>query len=162
RLLCRLGVPADQIMAVALSPDGLRVAAGGGSPDGKGVVHFWNAPSGTPAWSREDHAAEGLAVAIPPDGSSLASARADGLIQLRDPQTGSVTRTLSGHVRGATSLAFSADGAALACGGDGTTSQWHVRTGLRIRTFRPASSKAGTFEGDRPITSIALSRDGEA
>jgi WD40 repeat protein len=162
RLLRRLGDPADQIMAVALSPDGRRVAAGGGGPDGKGVVRVWDAAGGSPVWSAGEHAAEVLAVAFAPDGSSLASAGADGVILLRDPQTGSVARTLPGHDRGATSLAFSADGAALACGGgDGTTSLWETRTGRRVRTFRPASSQAGTITGDRPITSIALSRDGE-
>src|SRR4029077_2986457 len=46
-------------------------------------------------------------------------------------------------------------------GGDGTTSLWETRTGLRVRTFRPAYSQAGTFKGDLPITSLALSRDGE-
>jgi WD40 repeat protein len=149
-------------MAVALSPDGRRIAAGGGRPDGKGGVRIWDAASGTPIWSVGDHAAEVLAVAFAPDGSSLASADADGLVKLRDADTGSVARTLSGHARGATSLAFSADGAALACGGgDGTTSVWEVRTGLRARTFRPASSRAGTIRWDRPMTSIALSRDGE-
>src|SRR5207237_162035 len=85
-----------------------------------------------------------------------------GLIALRDVQTGSAARTLPGHVRGGTSLAFSADGAALACGGgDGTTSLWEIRTGQRARTFRPAYSRAGTIQWDRPMTSIALSRDGE-
>jgi WD40 repeat protein len=162
RLLRRLGEPADQIMAVALSPDGRRVAAGGGSPDGKGVVRVWDAAGGAPAWSAEDHAAEVLAVAFAPDGSSLASASADGQVKLRDSNTGSVTQTLSGHVRGATSLAFSADGAALVCGGgDGITSLWEVRTGRRVRAFGPASSQAGTIMADRPMTSIALSRDGE-
>jgi WD40 repeat protein len=161
RLLRRLGDPADQVMAVALSPDGRRVAAGGGSPNGRGVVHVWDAPSGTPIWSAGEHAAEVLAVAFAPDGSSLASADADGLIQLHDPRTGSIVRVLPGHVRGATSLAFSADGAALVCGGgDGTTSLWEVHTGRRVRTFRPASSQAGTIKWDRPVTSIALSRDG--
>ena len=161
RLLRRLGDPADQIMAVAISSDGKRVAAGGGRPDGKGVVHVRRAAGGTPLSSARDHAAEVLAVAFAPDGSSLASAGADGLIQLRDPQTGSVSRTLPGHVGGATSLAFSADGAALACGGgDGTTSLWEIHTGRRVRTFRPAYSQAGTIKRDRPMTSIALSRDG--
>jgi WD40 repeat protein len=162
RLLRRLGDPADQIMAVALSTDGRRVACGGGRPDGKGVVHVWNTATGAPVWSVADHAAEVLALAFAPDGSSLASASADGLIQLRDPQSGSVARGLPGHLRGATSLAFSADGAALACGaGDGATALWEVRTGRRVRAFGHASSQAGTITGDRPMTSVALSRDGE-
>jgi WD40 repeat protein len=162
RLFRRIGDPADQIMAVSLSPDGQRVAAGGESPDGKGIVHVWNAESGTPVWSMADHAAEVLAVAFAPDGSSLASASADGHIKLRDSRTGSVARTLAGHVRGATSLAFSADGAALACGaGDGTTSLWNTRTGTRIRTFKPAYSQGGTIKRDRPMTSVALARDGK-
>ena len=162
RLIRRLGDPADQIMAVALSPSGQVVIAGGGSPGGKGVVSVWNAATGAPLWSVGDHAAEVLAVAFAPDGSSLASGSADGQIKIRDPRTGSVMRTLAGHVRGATSLAFSADGVALACGrGDGTTSLWEIQTGHQIRTFRPARSQAGVIKDDRPITSIALSRDGE-
>ncbi|QDV34410.1 WD40 repeat domain-containing protein [Tautonia plasticadhaerens] len=161
RLIRRLGAPADQIMAVALAPDGHRVAAGGGSPDGKGVVRVWDVATGEHAWSAGDHAAEVLAVAFAPDGATLAGADADGLIQLRDPRTGTVSRTLSGHTRGATSLAFSADGTALACGaGDGTTHLWEVRSGRRVRSFRPEASQAGAITGDRPMTCVAISRDG--
>jgi WD40 repeat protein len=161
RLLRRLGVPADQVMAVALSPDGRSVAAGAGSPDGQGVVHVWDAASGATVWSARDHAAEVLAVAFAPDGSALASAGADGLIQLRDSRTGFVARTLSGHARGATSLAFSADGAGLACGaGDGTAFVWDARTGRRLHALRPQPAKSRTFTSDRPITCVALSRDG--
>src|SRR5262249_60234327 len=108
------------------------------------------------------HGVEVLAAAFAPGGSSLASADADGLVGLRDARTGPVARTMSGHARGATSLAFSADGTALACGGgDGTTSVWEIRTGRRVRSFRPANSRAGTIRWDRPMTSIALSRDGQ-
>src|SRR5262249_17348505 len=73
RLLGRLGDPADQVMAVALSPDGRQVAAGGGSPDGKGVVHVCDVASGMSVWSDRDHRAEVLAVAFAPDGKSFAS-----------------------------------------------------------------------------------------
>src|SRR5262249_50099032 len=89
----RLGAPAAQILAVALSPDGRRVAAGG-CHDGRGVVRVWDAASGSPVWSATDHAAEVLAVAFAPDGSSFAGAGADGLVELRDPRTGSVQQTL--------------------------------------------------------------------
>src|SRR5262249_45310862 len=116
RLLRRLGDPAEQVMAVALSPDGRRVAGGGGSAGGSGVVHLWDTATGTPVWSTKDHTAEVLAIAYAPDGSSLVTAAADGLVKVRDPKTGTVLRTLEGHDVGATSLAFSADGALLACG----------------------------------------------
>ena len=162
RLLRRLGDPADQIMAVALSPDGRRVAAGGAGPDGKGAIRVWDTAGGALVWSAGGHAAEVLAVAFAPDGSLLASAGADGLIQLRDPQTGGVARTLAGHERGATSVAFSSDSATLACGvGDGTAALWEARTGRRIGTFGPVSSQARSVKRDRPMTSVAFSRDGE-
>src|SRR5207248_3291159 len=105
-----------QVMAVAVSPDGRRVVSGGATPGGAGAVRVWDAASGAAVWSKEDHAAEVLAVAFAPDGSSLATAGADGIVRLRDPATGSVTRTLEGHEGAATSLAFSRDGATLLCG----------------------------------------------
>src|SRR4029077_17427146 len=55
RLLRRLGDPAEQVMAVALSPDGRRVASGGASARGSGVVRVWDKATGTPVWSTEDH-----------------------------------------------------------------------------------------------------------
>jgi WD40 repeat protein len=163
RLLRRLGDPVDQFLVLAHSPGKLFVAAGGASPDGKGVVYFWNAVTGDRIWSAADHAAEVLAVAFAPDGSVLASGSADGVIQLRDSGNGSVMRSLKGHARGATSLAFSADGAILASGGgDGTTIAWNRHTGALLRTFRPILTQSGGLRWDRPMTSIALSRDGGA
>lgn len=161
RLLRRLGDPSDQVMAVALSPDGRRVAAGGTDVRGLGVVRAWDAASGAPVWSQGDHAEEVLALAFAPDGSLLASAGADGLVKFRDPQTGAVVRTFAGHEGGATALAFSADGAFLASGaGDGVASLWDVRTGRRVRTFRQAGLLARLATGrERMITSVALSPD---
>jgi WD40 repeat protein len=161
RLLRRLGDPAEQFMAAALSPDGRHVAAGGGSADGSGVVRVWDTATGKPVWSTDDHTAEALAIAYAPDGSSVATAAADGLVKIRDPKTGAVLRTLKGHDGGATSVAFSADGAMLVCGqGHGGARLWDAQTGRPLRTCRDAGSQAPTVARDRLFTSIALSPDG--
>jgi WD40 repeat protein len=164
RLLRRLGDPAEQVMAVALSPDRRRVAGGGGNRRGSGVVHLWDTATGTEIWSKEDHAAEVLATAYAPDGLSIATAAADGLVKLRDPATGAVRQTLAGHAGGATFVAFSADGALLACGeGQGGTRLWEARTGRLLRICKAAGSQSATAASDpsrRFLTSIALTPDG--
>jgi WD40 repeat protein len=161
RLLRRLGDPAEQVMAVALSPDGRRLAGGGAGARGAGIVRVWDTETGKPAWSAEDHTAEVLAIAYAPDGSLVATAAADGLLKLRDPATGAVRQALEGHAGGATSLAFSADGALLACGeGHGAARLWEVKTGRLLQTCKAAGSKAATVTHDRLFTSVALSPDG--
>jgi WD40 repeat protein len=161
RLLRRLGSPREQIMAVALSPDGRRVIAGGADENGAGVVRAWDTATGAIAWSKADHPAEVLAIAYTPDGTAVATAAADGMVQLRDPATGVPVRSLAGHERGATSLAFSADGATLVCGdGRGTARVWDVRTGRILQTCRTATSMAWTVTTDRLFTPVALTPDG--
>jgi WD40 repeat protein len=161
RLLRRLGDRAEQVMAVALSPDGRRLASGGASAGGSGVVRVWDTASAKPVWSAEDHTAEVLAIAYAPDGSLVATGAADGLLKLRDPATGAVRQTLAGHAGGATSLAFSADGALLVCGeGHGATRLWEVKTGRLLRTCKAVGSKAATVTSDRLFTSVGLSPDG--
>src|SRR5207302_2578666 len=76
RLLRRLGDSAEQVMAVALSPDGRRLASGGAGARESGVVHVWDTETGKAVWSTEDHSAEVLAIAYAPDGSSVGTAAA--------------------------------------------------------------------------------------
>src|SRR5262249_47601068 len=58
RLLRRLGDPVEQIMAVALSPDGRHVAGGGGRAGKSGVVRGWATATGAAGRSTECHQAE--------------------------------------------------------------------------------------------------------
>lgn len=161
RLLRRLGDSAEQVMAVAILPDGRRVAIGGASVRGTGVVRLCEAATGAPVWSMDDHAAEVLAVAVASDGFSLASAGAEGVVHVRDAKTGEILRSLPGHEGGATSLAFSRDGATLVCGeGRGGTRIWDVGTGRLLHACKDAGSKAGSVTNDRIITSVCLTPDG--
>jgi WD40 repeat protein len=166
-MLCRLGDPADQVMAVAVSSDGRRVAAGGGTAAGSGGVWVWDAQTGEAAWSANDIAKEVLAVAFAPDGSSLAVGAADGQVLIRDAKTGRVARTLAGHAGGVTSATFSADGKTLICGqGYGGARVWDAQTGRLVQTCRADGTRAEAFARsrqaypDRLMNSIGLTRDG--
>jgi WD40 repeat protein len=161
RMLRRLGNPADQVMAVAVSRDGRRIAAGGGTRGGKGSVYVWEAASGAPAWSANDFDREVLAVAFAPDGRSLAAAGADGVVTVRAAATGSITRTFADHSGGATALVFSPDGNTLFSGeAHAGTRAWDIQTGQIVRTFEAPRPQAESFTVDRLINSIGLTRDG--
>jgi WD40 repeat protein len=161
RMLRRLGDPAEQVMAVAVSADGRRVAAGCGVEGGRGAVHAWDAATGAPVWSMTDHAKEVLAAAFSPDGAMLATAGADGLVMVRDAQTGSARQTLADHRGGATAVVFSPDGNTLSCGeAHGGTRVWDVRTGRLLRTCDAPRPQAEAFTVDRLMNSIGLTRDG--
>ncbi len=66
RMLRRVGDPAQQVMAVALSPDGARLASGGGIKEGLGFVGVWDTTTGGSLWCSIDHTKEVLAVALRP------------------------------------------------------------------------------------------------
>jgi WD40 repeat protein len=168
RMLRRLGDPAEQVMAVAISPDGRRIAAGGGTANGKGAVHVWDAANGTLLWSASDHEREVLAIAFAHDGSSVASGASDGSVKVRDAATGTVALTLPDHAAGATSIAFSPDGARLFAGqGQGGARVWELRRGSDgggaarlLRTCDAPVSPASTYTIDRLMNTVALTRDG--
>ena len=148
-------------MAVAVSADGRRVAAGGGIAGGKGAVHAWDAATGAAQWSADDCAKEVLALAFSPDGASLAAAAPDGVVTVRDAATGSVARSLPDHRGGATAVTFSPDGNALYCGeAHGGTRVWDLRTGRLLRTIEVPRPTAQGFTVDRLMNSVALSGDG--
>jgi WD40 repeat protein len=167
RMLRRLGDPADQVMAVAVSADGRQVAAGAGISGGKGGVRLWNVQTGAVVWSTIDLAKEALSAAFAPDGAALAVGSADGRVTVFESKTGRVARTLAGHEGGATSVTFTPDGKTIICGqGHGGARVWDVKTGTLARTCRVQGSRAEAFararrvHGDRLMNSIGLTRDG--
>ncbi len=93
------------------------------------------------------------ATVFSPDGQLLATANADGTIQVWQAVDGSLLFTLSGHVGSVSSLAFSPDGTQLSSGGsDSMVRVWNMQDGSLDDDFR--TSFAGR------VLNMAYSPDG--
>jgi WD40 repeat protein len=163
QLLHQIGNPTEQVMAVALSPDGRRVISGSMRQTRIATVRAWDTTSGLQVWSQADHANEVLAIDFSRDGTVLATASADGIVKLREAATGKVLRSLDGHDGGATSIAFSADGMMLVCGaGYGANHLWDVQSGQRLRKCAPTGSWLRSVTTDRLFNVVAFNPDGNS
>jgi sugar lactone lactonase YvrE len=108
--------------AVAFSPDGTRLAAGGDDYEIKvGTLE------GNPN-SIGKHRSIVRCVAFRPDGKRLASAGKDFIIRLWNVELGAEAKTFEGHTSCVNSLAFSPDGQVLVSGSeDNTVRIWPLK-----------------------------------
>jgi RNA polymerase sigma factor (sigma-70 family) len=149
--------------AVVFSRDGKRLAAassqplGGNKQGSRHRVGLWDAATGKRLRGFDLEPMTSLAVvALSPDGSLLAAGQGNpgkAKVSVHDTTTGKLLRSLTGHPGWLTSLAFSADGRALASGGsEGLVCVWDPATGrLRRR-----------FSGHRGfVAALAFSPDGQ-
>jgi len=119
----------DQVLWIAFSPDGTRLASSG------------NGDQAAAVWSLPDHrrllslAHTGIvnAVTFSPDGERIATASADRTAALWSSDKGERLFTLGGHTTGLWRASWSPDGALVAtCGDDGSVLLWNVQEGRRV------------------------------
>jgi len=122
----------DWIQDMAISPDGRRLATVTGGPTETNELIIWDLQNG--AVERTYTLAGGLtALAISPDGSTLAAGSVDGAIGLIDRASGDISMTLDAHFADVWSLVFSADGTRLlAASLDANASVWDVSSGAEL------------------------------
>lgn len=131
------------------SPDGQTLFATSGSGS---MLQSWNVKTGKRIGSFE---AKSLinAVAISPDGNTLATGIRDNAIKLWNIQTGKLIHTLTGHQGQVRTVAFSPDGKLVASGSqDGTVKLWNATTGKGINTFTAHKEQ---------VWSVAFNPDGK-
>jgi WD40 repeat protein len=137
----------DHLNALALSPDGARVASGG---------------SGRRLQLRDVASGELLAeppvqgyvrdLVFTPDGRRLVVADGDAVITQRDATTGALLMRMRGHRGVVNAVAASADGRLLASASDdGTVELWEATTGDPLVTLAHGG----------PVATVALSPDGD-
>jgi WD40 repeat protein/tRNA A-37 threonylcarbamoyl transferase component Bud32 len=92
--------------------------------------------TGKERFPRQGHVAPLNAVAVSPDGRTLASAGEDRVVKLWDLASRRVVHSLTAHTATVCGLAFSPDGRVLASGSrDGTIVLWDVSGGTELRAL---------------------------
>lgn len=139
---------------VSYSPDGRRLASGGGDT----TVRFWDTATCLPRHTCHGHRHHVLCTAWSPDGARFASADKNGEIRLWDPLTGqAVGAPLLGHKQYVTALAWEPmhlNGGACerlaSSSKDGTVRVWNVRTGqcLSVLAQHTASIECCKWGGE--------------
>jgi len=143
----------EEACAVAISPDGTKVAVSMGSIGyGPGNVVLLQASNGSVIRSMSDFTRVVNSVAFSPDGRTLLTGSKDQTANLWSISSGTLLCTFSGHAAEVLDVAFSPNGSAiLTASMDGTARLWRTSDGTLLRTF------AGHAHW---IRSVAFSPDG--
>src|SRR5262249_15548491 len=151
----------DPIRALALSPDGQRVASGGHDT----TAPVWEAATGRLLFTYTGHRDWILSLAWSPDGRYVASAGDEGVVRIWDAATGADVCAYDGHKQLSSglgppnprdcridTLAWSPDGTRIVSGSLVLVQVWEAMTGLALCTYRDQPGHRGP---------VAWSPDGE-
>lgn len=155
----------SRITALAFSPDDRYLAVGSGPPSRFGDLKMLSVETGELTHDfGEVHSDTILALSYSPDGRWLASAGADKLCRIHDPNTGEMLKILEGHTHFVQGLSWHSRGQLLAtASADRGVKTWDVETGERRQALggfgKEVSGIDYVAETDQLI---AVSLDGHA
>ncbi|MDZ4860972.1 MAG: WD40 repeat domain-containing protein, partial [Candidatus Hydrogenedentes bacterium] len=144
----------EMVRALAFSPDGALLAAGGGKPGRSGEIKIWRVTDNTPVHTIEGHTDNILGLAFSPDGKRLVSASYDRSLIVWDVEAGTALHTLANHVDAVYTVAWSPDGKRIASGaGDRTVKLWNADNGTLLATISDSLDA---------VLTLAFSPDGKS
>jgi len=147
-LLSRYGGTAGSVVSGVFSQDGRRAAFWSWD----NVLTVWDVATGVRLAAQSGHTDGISRVVFDPEGTSVASASADGTIRV-SPVAGGDPLVLKGHDGAVTSIAFSPDGRHLVSGGADRT----------VRVWDRLGRTTGVLRGHQlGVTAVAWSPDGRS
>jgi WD40 repeat protein/serine/threonine protein kinase/DNA-binding LacI/PurR family transcriptional regulator len=149
---------AAPVRTLAISPDGTRLASGGGnillgeSRPEDNVIRIWDLATNQVVSELAGHSAPVNALAFSPNGTRLLSGADDNTLILWDVTTASAVQTFTGHSAAILSVAFSPDGLFAASGSeDESVRYWDLTTLQQVNILEGHGS---------PVRKVAFLPDG--
>lgn len=127
----------DRVLCLDFSPDGTKLATGGGDPSRSGQLHLWDVPNRTIIREFTDaHSDTVFDVEFSWNGQRLVSGAADKFIKVFNVEDGGFIRAYEGHTSHVMGVAWKADDSVIAsAGADNAIKLWNTTTGEQIRTI---------------------------
>ena len=127
----------DRVIALDFSPDGDRLATGGGFPSRDGEIYIWNVKDGSEELRIPGaHSDTVCSLTFSPDGSRLASGGTDRFARIFETQRGRELRALEGHTGHVLGVSWQRNGRVLASvGADKAVKIWNLLNGEQKKSF---------------------------